>query len=160
MALLLALAAPAGGALAATQVVQINASVSKPLSLTSSQGLDLGQIILGPGTWSNATVSITRAGAFTCSNANVTCAGAPTTAGYTATGTNNAVVRITAPNVILTNQSDASKTLTLVLDSPASVTMPNSGTKGVDFSLGGSITVSSTTASGTYAGTLNVTVDY
>ena len=80
MALVLALAAPAGKAVAATQVVQITANVSKPLSLVSNQGLDLGQIILGPGTWSGATVSISKAGAFVCSNANVTCAGTPTTA--------------------------------------------------------------------------------
>jgi hypothetical protein len=31
---------------------------------------------------------------------------------------------------------------------------------GVDFSIGGSIAVSSATADGTYAGTLNVTVEY
>ena len=160
MALLLALGLTAGEAAAATQIVQVNASVSKTLSLTRISDLELGQIILGPGTWSGATVSISRNGAFVCSSSNLTCSGTPQAAGYTVTGTNNAVVRVTAPNVVLTNQSDPSKTLTLTVDGPGTVTLPNSGTKGVDFSIGGSISVDSTTTGGDYAGTLNVTVDY
>jgi len=62
--------------------------------------------------------------------------------------------------VILTNQADATKTLTLVVDNPGTVVVPSSGTKGINFSLGGSITLSSTTASGSYQGTFEVTVDY
>ena len=60
----------------------------------------------------------------------------------------------------LVNQGDPTKTLTLVVDKPASVTLTNSGPPGTNFSLGGSITLSSTTTSGTYSGTFNVTVDY
>lgn len=144
---------------AATQTAQVNASVVKPISVTWVQDLDLGTIILGPGTWSNATVGISRVGAFTC-NASVTCSGATKVAKYTVTGTNNQVVRITAPNVTMVNQSDSTKTLSLVVDSPGTVTLPNSGNQGVTFSLGGSISLNSTTVSGTYAGTFNVTVDY
>jgi hypothetical protein len=70
------------------------------------------------------------------------------------------VIRISAPSVTLTNQSDSSKRLTLTVDSPGTITMPNSGQQGVIFALGGSINVSSTTADGVYAGTFNVTVDY
>jgi hypothetical protein len=40
------------------------------------------------------------------------------------------------------------------------VTLTNSGPPGSSFSLGGSISLSSTTAGGTYVGTFNVTVDY
>jgi hypothetical protein len=76
------------------------------------------------------------------------------------TGTNNQVARITAPNVILTNQNDPTQTLTLVVDSPGSVTFNSSGKKGEVFSLGGSISLSSSTAGGVYTGTFNVTVDY
>jgi hypothetical protein len=79
---------------------------------------------------------------------------------YNLTGSNSATVRITAPNVVLTNQADPSRTLTLVVDNPGTVTLPNSGQKGIDFSLGGSIVVNSSTAGGTYAGTFNVTADY
>ena len=60
----------------------------------------------------------------------------------------------------LVNQSDSTQTLTLVTDAPASVVLTSSGIPGVNFSIGGSVTLNSTTAAGTYAGTFNVTVDY
>jgi len=153
----LAAAAPAH---AANNVAQVQASVVKPLILTSLQNLDLGTMTLGPGTWSNATVAISKAGIFSCTNANVICIGATQVASYNVSGTNNRVVLISAPNVTLVNQVDPTKTLTLVVDKPASVLLTNSGPPGTNFSLGGSITLSSTTASGTYSGTFNVTVDY
>ncbi|MFL6730102.1 MAG: DUF4402 domain-containing protein [Sphingomicrobium sp.] len=150
----------AQAAVAATQVAKVSAAVAKPLSLTRLQDLDLGSIVTGPGTWSGAVVGISRAGAFSCTNSNVTCTGATKVAKYTVTGSNNQAVRITAPNVTLTNQSDPTKTLLLTVDAPASVTLPNSGNQGVEIPIGGSITVSSATSGGTYSGTFNVTVDY
>ena len=145
---------------ASSQVATVSATVVKPLALSWVQDLDLGTIVLGPGTWSNATVGISRTGVFSCGNANVTCSGATQVATYNIVGTNNQTARITAPNVTLTNQSDPTKTLTLTVDNPGSVPVPNSGKPGVNFSLGGSITVNSTTAGGVYSGTFNVTVDY
>ena len=151
-------AAPAAAAPSGT--ASVNASVVKPLILTWLQDLDLGSIVLGPGIWSNATVSISRTGTFTCSNANVTCSGVTKFAQYNVSGSNNQVVHITAPNVTLVNQSDASQRLTMIVDNPGTVTLTNSGPPGSNFSLGGSVTVSSDTAGGTYSGTFNVTVDY
>ena len=151
-------AAPAAAAPSGT--ASVNASVVKPLILTWLQDLDLGSIVLGPGIWSNATVSISRTGTFTCSNANVTCSGVTKIAQYNVSGSNNQVVHITAPNVTLVNQSDASQRLTMIVDNPGTVTLTNSGPPGSNFSLGGSVTVSSDTAGGTYSGTFNVTVDY
>jgi hypothetical protein len=145
---------------AASQVAQVNATVVKPLTVSWVQDLNLGTVVLGPGTWSNATVGISRAGVFTCGSASVTCSGATQVAKYNVTGTNNQIARISAPNVTMVNQSDPTKTLTLVVDSPGTVAFTNSGSPGVNFSLGGAITVSSTTTGGTYAGTFNVTVDY
>jgi spore coat protein U-like protein len=58
------------------------------------------------------------------------------------------------------NQSDPTKTLTLVTDAPATILLTSSGIPGTNFSIGGSVTLSSTTAAGTYSGTFNVTVDY
>ena len=145
---------------ASSQVATVSATVVKPLALRWLQDLDLGTIVLGPGTWSNATVGISRAGVLSCTNANVTCSGATKVAQYNVVGTNNQTARITAPNVTLTNQSDPTQTLTLTVDNPGSIAIPNSGQPGVNFSLGGSITVNSTTAGGVYSGTFNVTVDY
>lgn len=145
---------------ATTKVAKVSATVLKPLTLTSTKNLDLGTVVLGPGTWSNAVVGISRAGLFSCANANVTCTGATSVASYNLTGSNSQPVRVTVPNVTLTNQSDATRTLVLTPDAPATVNLPNSGNKGVAFSIGGSVTLSSSTADGTYSGTFAVTVDY
>ena len=153
----LAAAAPAH---AANNVATVQANVVKPLILTWLQNLDLGTIALGPGTWSNATVGISKAGVFSCTNANLICTGATQAARYNVSGTNNRTVLISAPNVTLVNQGDPTKTLTMVVDNPSSVLLTNSGPPGTNFSLGGSISLSSTTVSGTYSGTFNVTVDY
>jgi hypothetical protein len=147
-------------AAAATQNASVTANIVKPLSLTSLQNLDLGTVTTKPGTWSGAIVGISRAGVFNCASANLVCTGATQVATYNVTGTNNQTVRISAPDVILKNQADATKTLTLAVDNPGTVSLPSSGTKGVNFSLGGSITLSSDAASGTYQGTFAVTVDY
>lgn len=156
LAVLLSVGVPAR---AATQTAGVQANAVKPLTVTMLQSLDLGSITLGPGNWSNATVSISRGGLFTCGT-NVTCAGVTQVARYNVQGSNGQVVRISAPNVTMVNQSDPARTLTLVVDAPASVTLTNSGSPGVNFSIGGAITVNSTTQAGLYVGTFNVTCDY
>ena len=156
-----AFAAKAGAAPpSATVVVPVRASVLKPLMLTALQDLDVGTIVLGPGTWSGATVSVSQTGVLTCTNPNLTCSGTTRSASYRVTGSNKETILIAAPNVTLTNQADSSKTLQLVPVKPASVTLPNSGNQGVEFGVGGTITLSSSTADGLYVGTLNVTIDY
>ena len=64
---------------AATQVLQVNASPTKPLTLARLQDLDLGTITSKPGIWSAATVSISQAGLFSCATANAACTGATRT---------------------------------------------------------------------------------
>ncbi|WP_310468502.1 DUF4402 domain-containing protein [Sphingomonas sp.] len=153
-----ALAAPVGPS---DRNATATARIVKPLTLTWVQDLNLGTVLLsGAGAWAGAVVSISRAGAFSCANANVVCSGANQVARYNVTGTNNQTVTITAPGVTLVNQNDNTKTLPMSVDSPGTVALSNSGNTGVDFSLGGSITVASTTTDGVYLGTFNVTVDY
>ena len=152
----LAAAAPA----CAAPVATVSANIVRPITLTWLQDLDLGTITLGPGTWSGATVAISQAGVLSCSNPNVTCSGPTKVAQYNVIGTNKQVITINAPNVVMVNQGDPTKTLTLTVDKPASIILTNSGQPGVNFSLGGSIAVNSTTADGVYTGTFNVTVDY
>jgi spore coat protein U-like protein len=79
---------------------------------------------------------------------------------YNVQGSNQQTVYISAPNVTMVNQSDSSKTITLVTNAPATVFLTNSGAPGINFSIGGSVSVSSTTPAGTYVGTFNVTVNY
>jgi hypothetical protein len=158
--LLAGLAAAAAPVRAATVMAAVTANNVKPLVLTKLQDLDLGSATLGPGVWSNATISLSQAGALSCANANVTCTGATVVAQYNVQGSNQQTVRISAPNVTMVNQSDTTQTLTLVTDAPATLLLTNSGFPGVNFSIGGSVTINSTTQAGTYVGTFNVTVDY
>jgi len=144
---------------AANITAQAKATVLKPIALQSVQDLDLGTLVLSPGTWSSATVSLSRNGALTCP-ANVTCSGATQPAIYNVAGSNKQTVIIYAPSVVLVNQSDPSKTLTMTVDSPGSVTLTNSGAPGTNFPLGGSITIDSSTATGTYLGTFEVSAEY
>lgn len=155
-----ALAAALGTPASAAKInVQAKAKVTKPLVLKSIQNFDLGRIMLGTGTWSGATVRLSRSGVLTCA-ANVTCFGATRVAQYNVSGSNGQTVTIIAPDGTLVNQADASKTLKLVIDSPGTVQLTNSGNPGMNFPLGGAITINSTTAPGVYAGTFNVSVDY
>jgi hypothetical protein len=59
-----------------TVVVPVRASVVKPLMLTALQDLDIGTIVLRPGSWSGATVSISQSGVLTCTDPNLICSGA------------------------------------------------------------------------------------
>ncbi len=146
-------------AFAATQNATVSANVVRPLTLASQQNLDLGTITLSLGTWSGATVGISRAGVFSCST-KVVCTGVPQVAKYKVTGTNKMVVLVTAPNVTMVNQADPTQTLTLTVDSPGQILLTSSGEPGVTFGIGGSVILSSTTSTGDYTGTFNVTVDY
>lgn len=134
------------------------ARIIKPLTLVWVDDLDLGSITLvdsGP-----TTVGITRAGVFSCPGTAVTCSGTPKVAKYRITGTNNQNVTVTAGNVSMVNQLDATKTLLLTTDAPATVNLGNSGQAGTEFSIGGNVSVAGTTAEGTYVGTFAVTVEY
>jgi hypothetical protein len=141
-------------------MASVTANNVKPLVITKLQDLDFGTVTLGPGSWSNATVSLSQSGALSCGNANVICSGATMVAQYNVQGSNQQTVYISAPNVTMVNQSDSSKTITLVTNAPATVFLTNSGAPGINFSIGGSVSVSSTTPAGTYVGTFNVTVNY
>lgn len=157
----LALGASPAAAIGPNQNSTATARIVKPLTLTYVRDLNLGTIVLsGAGAWSGASVAISRAGTFACSNSNVTCSGATQTAQYRVTGTNNQIVTVSAPNVTMTNQADGVSTLLLTVDNPGTINLGNSGTVGLTFDLGGQIAVASTTPDGTYAGTFNVTVNY
>ena len=150
---------PYAPANAATITATAKAKVVKPLALESRQNFDLGTIILGPGVWSGTIVKLSRTGVLTCGG-NVTCAGATQVAQYNVSGSNGETVVITVPNVTLVNQLDSTKTLILTPDKPPPIVLTNSGNPGTTFSIGGSVTVNSTTFGGTYQGTFNVTADY
>jgi hypothetical protein len=154
---LLLTASPATAVSPLTQATA-NAKIYKPLSISKVQNLDFGVIVLGSGAWAGEVVSISQAGALTCGGGtNVTCSGSPQVAKYHLSGTNNAVATVSCPGFNLTGPG----TLAFTPNAPATVNLGASGlVTGVDFSIGGSITVASTTPDGVYTGNFLVTADY
>ena len=154
---LVALSGPAGAVSPASQATA-NAKIYKPLTISKVQNLDFGVIVLGSGAWAGEVVSISQAGALTCGGgANLTCSGSPQVAKYHLVGTNNATVTVSSPGFNLTGPG----TLAFTPNAPATVNLGATGsTTGVDFSIGGSITLASTTPDGVYSGTFAVTADY
>ena len=125
------------------------ARIVKPLTLTRVTHMDFGDIVVQDA----GTATLAMGG-------GLTCAATGTPAAYLVTGTNNQVVTVTAPDVSLTNAANPGTPLTLDLNAPASILLPNSGATGENFSVGGSIAVAATTRDGLYTGDLAVTVDY
>jgi hypothetical protein len=158
--LLLASAFATSPAAAVSPASQATASakIYKPLTISKVQNLDFGVIVLGAGAWAGEVVSISQAGVLTCGGGtNVTCSGAPQVAKYHLVGTNNATVTVSSPGFNLTGPG----TLAFTPNAPATVNLGATGsTTGVDFSIGGSITLASTTPDGVYSGTFAVTADY
>jgi hypothetical protein len=141
----------------ATTNATAHARILRPLTLTSTQNLDLGDIVLSGAAPFSTTVSITKAGVFSC-GAAVTCSGTHQVAIYNVSGTKSQPVVIAAGNVTLTDA--AGDTLTLTPDFNATLNLTNSGSPGDNFNVGGSITVADTTPDGVYTGTFAVTADY
>jgi hypothetical protein len=150
---------PAAAVTPATQATA-NAKIYKPLTISKVQNLDFGVIVLTGASFAGEVVSMNQAGAVTCgSNPGVllTCSGAPQAAKYHLVGTNNATVTVSSPGFNLTGPG----TLAFTPNAPATVNLGAAGaTTGVDFSIGGSITLASTTPDGVYSGTFAVTADY
>jgi Mat/Ecp fimbriae major subunit len=145
----------------ATKDASATARIIKPLTLASTANLDLGTIVLTGSTAFTATVGIDKAGTYDCdggSSTNVTCDSTTATdAVYHITGTNGQNVTITAPDVTMNGSNGG--TLTLTPDFNSTLALTNSGS-GMDFNIGGSITVADTTVDGVYTGKFAVTAEY
>lgn len=152
-------ASPAAAVSPPTQATA-TARILRPLSITAEQNLDFGTIVLTGSSFTNQVVSISQVGAVTCgSNPGVllTCTGSPQAAQFRLIGTNNAMVKVTSPGFNLTGPG----TLAFTPNFPATVNLgANGASTGTVFSIGGSITLSSTTPDGVYTGTFLVTADY
>lgn len=142
-------------AVTASPQASATAKILRPLTLEAKQNLDFGTIVLSGTAFTNQAVSISQAGVVTCGTTPglMTCIGSPQPAIYKLTGTNNAIVKITCPAFTM-------GTLNFTPIFPATVDLGSSGNNGTNFSIGGSIAVSSTTPDGVYTGTFNVTADY
>lgn len=133
----------------------VKVSIKKPIVVTLLQSLDFGTVILSGGGAAD-TFAISRTGALTCA-AGATCTGAAQEARYNVTGSNQATVTINAPDFDLVN--GAGDAIRFYPDAPATIDLPNSGNTGIDFGVGGTISVPQT-AAGAYVGTMTVTAEY
>lgn len=135
---------------------KVKVKVLKPLVITKQQDLDFG-IIAAPSLSGTVTVTISQGGVLSCP-APLTCSGTALPALYNIKGSNRAPVDIVVNGTDLVNPAD-STTIALTLDAPSVVTLPNSGNKGTDFNVGGSIEIHDG-ASGVYEGTIEVIAEY
>jgi len=147
---------PLAPANAAETTIRASAKVVKSLTLTKKQDLDFGTVTLS-GAAGSYTVSMSVDGLLSCP-VGATCAGTATAGLMNVQGSNRSVVRINVAPASLVNPDDGSSIAFTPL-APASVTLTNSGAPGMDFGIGGSISVPST-ADGTYSGNVQVTVEY
>jgi len=159
-----AVAFTASPALAVTATTDATARVRvlTPLTLTSSQNLDMGDIVLSGTAPYTATVKLSSGNVRTCA-ANVTCSGTTSVAKYDLTGTKGQAVSISAPNVTLTGPSGTLQLKTVdASNNPyyaTSVTL-DATTGAASVTIGGEVTVADTTPDGVYTGQFAVTAQY
>jgi Mat/Ecp fimbriae major subunit len=157
----LALTSTPAAAVSPTTQATASAKIYKPLQISFVQNLDFGVLVLGSGAWVGQVIKIDETGAMTGCGSNVTCSGSPQQAKYHLVGTNNATVKITSPNFNLSGPGSPAPILAFTPVFQPTVNLgPNGLLTGVDFGMGGQITLDSTTPDGLYTGTFNVTADY
>jgi hypothetical protein len=159
VAVLALTSAPAQAAAPSAQA-SATAKIYKPLTISKTQDLDFGVVVIAGASFPAETVTLGTGGTITACGAgtNLTCTGSPTAARFHLVGSNNANVTVSSPAFNLTGPGTLAVT-------PSSLTqVVNLGgtgnTTGVDVNLGGSINVSSATVEGVYTGTWTVTADY
>ena len=151
----LAASLPATPALAAQTTAVTTVNVVKPVQLAKLQDLDFGTLTFS-GFTGTRTITISQAGGFNCA-ADIVCSGAPKPARFNVQGTAKLTAGIVVTGGTLSNGTDS---IPFTPSAPTSVYIPNSGQPGVDFAVGGTITVAPALLGGTYSGTLNVTAEY
>jgi hypothetical protein len=155
----LALFAAATVAAMPAQAASISATTSihvvKPVLLSKLQDLDFGTLTFAGFTGAR-TITLSQAGVVSCAT-DIVCTGTAKAARFNLQGTNKLTANVTVTGGNLSNGSD---TIPFTPIAPATVYTPNSGAPGVDFAVGGSISVSGTLLGGVYTGTLNVTAEY
>jgi hypothetical protein len=162
----LALTAEPAFAVNASSNANARARVLRPLQLSSTQDFDLGDIVLSGAAPFSTVVSLAEDGTLTCDTTKVTCSGTTSVAKYQVIGTNNQTVTVSAPDVTLSNANGGPDLILRTSDGsgtayyPTSVPLGASGNAGVEFSIGGEITLTDTTPDGLYTGQFAVTADY
>ena len=164
VAALSALATPALAQNSATQSTTGSVKIIQPLSLAKDTDLAFGSVVK-PNSGSN-TVAIDASNGARDLTGGGDAALAPSTSGratYTVTGEGGQTFSISTPASFDMTRQGGSETLTVALTKSAA-TGTISGSLGASgtatFGVGGSFSVASTTATGSYSGAFDVTVAY
>lgn len=159
---------------AASATASATANVLKPLVMTGGQTISLGNIVTPSTATFTGTFTVDAAATQTSSfcAAGFTCTGTVKSALFNLQGTNNANITFNVPLTVTMSLVGATGTPpTLILTTKNSIAansgtgnytiqLPNSGSPGSDFYVGGSVTINQATAGGTYLGSFTVTADY
>lgn len=158
---LLAAAPSVAAPVSVTAPIEVRAKVVKPITFTATGTMNFGTIVLN-GLTANQTVSLSTTNVRNCGGGTtqLICSGATSIPTYNLRGTNKTTVTIIKNASNLTNTSPGGGTLLMSLTGPSSITFTSSSASGVNFTVGGSITLTPTTRDGVYSGTVNVQVDY
>jgi len=136
-----------------------SATIIQPITLTPGTGLAFGTIVR-PGTGTGTVTIDSTTGTRTVANGVVALASSTSRAVYTVNGEGGSSFSIAVPATFnLTGPSTIPVTLT---PTGSTGTLSNAlGTAGTaSFGVGGNFSIASTTATGSYTGTYNVTVAY
>lgn len=142
-------------AAAASTPANVAVTLVTPVTLSKVRDLDFGTLTFATYTGTR-TISLTRAGVYSCA-ANIVCSGTPRTARFNIKGVDGLVAFISVASTSLTNGTD---TIAFTADAPFLVFIFGATAAGVNFDIGGTITVPGTLVGGVYSGTMNVTADY
>ena len=149
-----ALAAPVG--VTPGSEPQASARIIRPLTLSATGTLNFGTIVLN-GITADRTVTLNADTSITCAT-ELVCDLNGTVVTYNVRGTQGQTVTVIKTDSTLTGSNGGSLTLTPV--GQDDVLLTNSGAPGVNFPIGGRITIGTGTADGLYTGTVDVTVNY
>jgi hypothetical protein len=133
-----------------------SARIVRPLTLSATGALNFGVIVMN-GVTADRKVTLNPDTSITCAT-ELVCDLNGTVVTYNVRGTQGQTVTINKIPTTLNGSNGGSLQLTPV--GQANILLPNSGSPGIDFPIGGEITIASTTTDGLYTGTVNVTVDY
>jgi hypothetical protein len=155
-------AAPAFAASAGTSTFGAKAVIVKPVTITKVKDLDFGTTVMNSSlTSAKVTVGDATGSVAVCSDtAMLTCSGGfPASFNLTA-GVRLQTVQISfdVPPTQLNHTTITGASVPFALDAVENVTLDTNGEG--SFNVGGEITVASSTADGTYTGTVNIVANY
>lgn len=164
VAALSAFAAPAYAQSSATQSTTGSVKIIQPMTMAKDTDLAFGSVVK-PNSGTN-TVAIDASNGTRALSGGGDAALAPSTSGratYTVTGEGGQTFSITTPTTFDMTRQGGSETITVTLTKSAATgtlsgSLGSSGT--ATFGVGGSFSVASSTATGAYSGTFDVTVAY